>query len=317
MNLFINNFTKNFNTELKLNNKQEICISCNNEYYENLDNGFLVCSSCGININKVYSNNENTFSEITRETTSCIKIDPLLPKSSMGSYFSGRGYQNIKKLQLWNRITPKERSLYNVFEIIKLATQGTSYDGKITDAAKIYYFKLHISINTKEENKKKDVVSRGNNRMGLIAYCVFLACEKYNVLLILDNLLKMFNITKKIFNCGRKKFNNLIQKYDIDLNNEKNYYSILDYIKRYLNYITFSYEERREILVITKRIIEIGILKNKQPISSASGIIFFMIKHYNKTIDKNYISKISGKSDPTIFKIFNIINENKQYIFPI
>ena len=127
----------------------------------------------------------------------------------------------------------------------------------------------------------------------------------------------MFNINKIIFKSGRKKFMSLINKYNINFNDDKQYYSILDYIKRYLPHIDFNEIENKFCILITKRIQFIDILKNKQPNSAAIGIIFFVIKYFNKQITKSYLAKISSKSEPTISKIFYILTENKKYIIPL
>ncbi len=301
-----------------LNNKI-VCLSCYCEIYENYISGNLLCVKCGQVSGNIYNSLEVSYQDSVNvvDATSNLKIDPLLPKSSMSSYLVGSGYQNIKKLQIWNRITPKERSLLNVFEVLKRAVQDTKYEGKIFDDAKIFYYQIHNTIDLSITNKKKDVVSRGANRLGLISYCLYISCEKNNFLITLDELYKMFNINKIIFKSGRKKFMSLINKYNINFNDDKQYYSILDYIKRYLPHIDFNEIENKFCILITKRIQFIDILKNKQPNSAAIGIIFFIIKHFNKQITKSYLAKISSKSEPTISKIFYILTENKKYLIPL
>lgn len=318
---FINLYLKkNIDPVKNLKKETMICKKCHLEFFEHISNGIFFCSKCAITVGNIYNSLELSYQDNTSssvETTNNIKIDPLLPKSSMSSYLVGSGYQNIKKLQIWNRITPKERSLLNVFEILKRAVQDTKYEGKIFDDAKIFYYQIHTTIDSSETNKKKDVVSRGINRLGLIAYCLYVSCEKNNFLITLKEIYKMFNIDKNTFKCGRKKFLNLVSKFDINFNDEKQYYTIIDYVQRYLPHINLTFKEKYFCYLISKRIQMIDILKNKQPNSSAIGIIYFTIKHFNKQIPKSYLANLSSKSEPTISKIFYLISEYKYYIVPL
>jgi transcription initiation factor TFIIIB Brf1 subunit/transcription initiation factor TFIIB len=307
---------------------KEFCTSCNStNLYEDKESGFNNCMDCGFCNNilidisseiRPYGNDDSK----KDQTVTSGKIDPLLPRSSMSSYLVGKGYNSVKRLQIWDRVPPRERSLLLVFDTMHRALQNTPFDGKILNDAKIYYYKLHNNIaiaNTNTTNttiKKKDVLSRGDNRNGLIAHCVFAACEKNNVLLNEEELSVLFNITPAILKCGRKKYNELLLNRDIVIGGEKLYYKIIDYMQRYISHIDFTIQEKKMCIVISKRLEDIGLMKNKQPISAAAGLLYFMIWLFSKNYTKFDIAKLSGKSEPTIIKVYNILIENIKFLLP-
>lgn len=296
------------------------CSACfSNNLYEDKESGFSNCRDCGfcndilIDISseiRPYGNDDNK----KDQTVTSGRIDPLLPRSSMSSYLVGKGYNSVKRLQIWDRVPPRERSLLLVFETMRRALQNTAYDGKILNDAKFYYHKLHNNPNN--TSKKKDVLSRGDNRDGLIAYCVYAACEKNNVLLNEEELSELFNITPAILKCGRKKYNELLLDRDIVIGGEKLYYDIIDYTQRYLAHIDFTPYEKKLCVIISKRLDKIGLLKNKQPISAAAGLLYFMIWLFKKNYTKYDVAKLSGKSEPTIIKVYNILIENIKFLIP-
>jgi transcription initiation factor TFIIIB Brf1 subunit/transcription initiation factor TFIIB len=166
------NILKNFK-ECKEETKKQ-CRDCKSENIHN-DNeeGYLTCLDCGLRLEELvdtspewrfYGSSDNKQSDPTR----CGSIiNPLLPKSSMGTIISGRGNYNMKKLHGWNTMPYKERSLWLVFNIIQNNCIHGDLPACISDEAKILYKDL-----------SEKIISRGKVRKSLIACCVYFACKK-------------------------------------------------------------------------------------------------------------------------------------------
>lgn len=296
-----------------------VCLS--KELFENKETGFNNCMNCGhcnTCIIDTSSDVRGYLDDTSKKDQTCTsgKIDPLLPRSSMSSYLVGKGYNSVKRLQIWDRVPPRERSLLLVFDTMQRALQNTPYSGKVLNDAKIYYYKLHSNNQSSIASKKKDVLSRGDNRDGLIAYCVYAACEKNNVLLNEDELSRLFDITPSILKCGRKKYNELLLDREIVIGGEKLYYNITDYMQRYITRVNFTAAEKKMCIIVSKRLDSIGLMKNKQPISAAAGLLYFMIWLFQKNYNKTDIAILSGKSEPTIIKVFNMMMENIKFLLP-
>lgn len=296
-----------------------VCNFCEMETRADKESGFIQCDNCGlvyehiVDITQEYQQHNSDTKKTTFSTSGT--IDSLLPQSSMSSYLVGKGHNSVKRLQLWARVPTKERSLLLVFERMKQALQHSSIDPKILNDAKIIYYNLYMRSHS--DFNKKNVLSRGLNRDGLIAYIVLLACESNGLLINKSLICELFNITDTVFKSGKKKYHELLLKRDNTTSNSSGpNYTLTNYMERFLAHIDFTPEERKMCFVVAKRIEHIKLMKNKQPVSAAAGLIYFMIQYYKKSYNKTYISSISEKSEPTILKIHSILVDNKYYILP-
>lgn len=295
---------------------------------ERRETGFMECMACGYSFGAVidladvrYSTDAGSNVRGQSEVNS--KVDSLLPHISMSSYLTGKGHHMVKQLQIWGRVPARERSLSTVFEIMQHRLQHTGLEGKIMDDAKIYYYTLFKAIETVEEKdtkKKKDVLTRGNNRDGLIAYCIQLSCEKHHVRMPDQDIAKLFDITVDTLKSGKKKFNSIVNNKQIYLDIYDEFYTTEDMLKKYLPLFKVSAHQKKLCFVIAKRVEQLGLLKSKEPASIASGIIYFVIwlfkQQHNNEFSRKKIATVCQKSEPTIMKVFNALQQHKEYIIP-
>ncbi len=161
--------------EESLEVNRDICFNCNSNDLENMDSD-LICKSCGtilegtIDYNaewRYYGSDDSKFSDPTR----CgLPTNELLPQSSLGStvcFKNGESYEmkKIRNYHLWNGMPYKERSLYNVFDSIQVIAINGGIPACIIEEAKILYSKI-----------SETRISRGSNRKGIIASCIYKAC---------------------------------------------------------------------------------------------------------------------------------------------
>lgn len=316
------------------------CINCSKKgsIVERRETGFMECMACGYSFGTVIDLSDvrygtETGSNVRGPSEVNSKMDSLLPHISMSSYLTGKGHHMIKQLQIWGRVPARERSLSTVFDLMQQKLQHSGLEGKIMDDAKIYYHTLFKAIETIEEldlesesdeikikKKKKDVLTRGNNREGLIAYCVQLSCEKHHIRMPDIEIANLFDISIDTLKSGKKKFNNIVNEKQIYLDIYDEFYSTEDTLKKYLPSFNFSINERKLCFVIAKRVEQLRLLKSKEPSSTVAGIIFFVSWLSNKHLDENFnkkkIALICQKSEPTVMKVFNTLEQHKEYILP-
>ena len=129
----------------------------------------------------------------------------LLPKSSLGSIIGGRKGDNrdmrrIRMYQMWNSMPYWERTLYNIFDKLTNNTTNHGIPSKVIEDAKVLY---------KKASEKK--ISRGDNKDGLIASCIYYACLINKLPRSPKEIARMFHIDPNVLTKGNARFQILLQ----------------------------------------------------------------------------------------------------------
>ena len=156
------------------------CTDCNSYGLVYAD-GQNSCSKCGLMQEKIlsqeaeyrfYGNNDSRSINPSRVG---MATNVLLPQSSMGSVIQRRRSDNLSIKRMvqynsWNQMPYKERSLYKICSKIARISRQAGIPRIIIERAKELYSIV-----------KKVNISRGDNRDGLIAACVWVACKDLEV----------------------------------------------------------------------------------------------------------------------------------------
>ena len=287
------------------NDKKEI--PCNkgcceiSDNYQN-DNDQIKCKVCLNIITNISSNPEwryyGTKDSKNSDPTRCgMPVNTLLPESSVGSTVSFNGntktMNQIRKYQQWNGMPYKERSLYKVFLEIQNACTRNNIPAKIINDAKSLY---RIVSQTK--------ISRGSNRDGIIAACVYFSCKQCGVPRSAKEIADIFNINVTVMTKGIKKCQEIIY---MNKNNKTRLTQAKSmkpdhFIERFCNKLKLSEEDTHVILSICEKSIENNIISENTPPSIAAGCIFYYTKVKDMKISKKNVSSVCKISEVTINK---------------
>ena len=207
-------FNNDLDNDLEFNNDK--CINCNSNNLENLNNE-IICKDCGtindgiIDFNAEWRYYGSDDSKYTDPTRCGLPTNELLPQSSLGSTISfknGESYEmkKIRNYHLWNAMPYKERSLYNVFDSIQIIAINGGIPLCIIEEAKILYSKI-------SETK----ISRGSNRKGIIASCIYKACMLQGSPRSTHEIAEIFKLNIKHMTKGCKNFDAIM-----NINNQDN-----------------------------------------------------------------------------------------------
>lgn len=280
--------------------KDTCCKDMNNHV---IYNGTMICSCCNIVISNIVDSPEWRYygSSDTKNSnpTRCgMPVNQLLPKSSVGciiSYKGGKNMGKIRKYQQWNGIPYKERSLLKVFEEInnmgKLSNLPTSI---IKDAQGLYKIISNVKI------------SRGANRKGIIAACVYYSCKINDVPRSTNEIADMFSISISTMTKGCKKFNEIAHTNKLNIYNMKKDETthVDDFIERFCSKLGLHKEDITIILSITNKSRTLNLLNDNTPPSMAAGCIYMYVRQYNKDITKKQLSDTCKISEVTINKCY-------------
>ena len=194
-----------------------------------------------------------------------------------------------------------ERSLYKVFVLIESKCQENALPRVISDTAKSLY---KILSGAK--------ISRGSNRTGIIAACVFNACKECGAPRSPNELASIFKIDPKVMTKGCKNYTEIMRLSKTDMSRVHNIKSIdlNDFITRFSHNLHLGDKQIKQINHISDLCQDLHLISDNTPPSMASGCIYLYVKVQNLEISKKDISLICKISEVTINKCAKKLEAN-------
>jgi transcription initiation factor TFIIB len=236
------------------------------------------------------------------DPTRCgMPTNSLLPKSSLGSMVGGNRYENkdirrIRQFQMWNSMPYWERELYRVFEKLSSATSNNGIPEKVLGDSKVLYSRA-------SEMK----ISRGDNKEGLIASCIFYACAMNGVPRSTKEIAGMFNIEPAVLTKGNARFQSLM-KLNIQSPNA------VDFISRFASQLGMNWNDIQTCQKITNIIEQLEIVSENAPTSVAAGTVYFYCHIKDIDVTKKQVASVCDVSEVTITKCFKNLQKYKEII---
>ena len=287
------------------NDKKPIC-QCGS--YEVIsDDSMQICANCSAIIGKIidntaewryYGNDDNKGSDPSR----CgLPTNILLPKSSLGSMIGGNNRDNIdirriRMYQMWNSMPYDERTLWNVFDRISNIALTNGIPQKIIDDSKVLY---------KRASEKK--ISRGDNKDGLIASCLYNSCLINNFPRSSKEIAKMFEIDPVILNKGNSRFQTLLQINVISS-------STKDFISRYCSILNMNLEDINKCKLLVQFLEENEIMSDNAPTSSCASILYYYSQRKHLKYTKKQFADICNVSEVTVIKGYKLLCKYNSFI---
>jgi transcription initiation factor TFIIB len=274
-----------------------------------LEDGHFFCRSCSSITNRfIDANAEWRFygaedSKSTDPTRCGLPVNDLLPESSLGSVISNKMNESydmrlIRKYHMWNSMSYKERTLYNVFDNITTNASNSGISNSIIEEAKMFYKKL-------SESK----ITRGENRSGLIASSIYMSCKTNKVPRSTKEIAKIFNIKITTMTKGCKKFQD-IMKMPLESTRAE------DFIQRFASKLNLSMDLRDLCKYIVQKADELNIVSENTPPSVAAGSIYMCISICQINITKKDLSVACGISQVTLTKCYKKLHSMRAHLLP-
>ena len=303
-------------SEKAASNDYEQCTSCNSKKINTI-NGQIICNDCGtiieniIDVNpewRYYGSEDSKSSDPNR----CgMPTNELLPQSSCGSTVSykwGESYEmkKIRNYHGWNAMPYKERSLYNVFDNIHINGKNHGITPCIIHEAKILYKEI-----------SEIQISRGANRKGIIAACIYNACKIRQVPRSHKEIAAIFGISSKHMTRGCKKFDELLnysksEKKTVNINGSNS----IDFIQRFCSKLNLGENIYSICSHICQKAEEFSLVSENTPTSITAGSIYLICNLLNLNITKQQIKEVSGISEVTISKCYKKLFTYHKYLLP-
>jgi len=293
-----------------VNEKVKIEKCCESDKNHKYEDEIILCNICGKFVNNINNSPEWRFygSEDSKRTdpTRCgMPLNVLLPESSIGTSINNKGnyMDRISTRQRWNSMPYKERSKYKVFVEIELKCSNHKLPIVISETAKSLY---SVISDTK--------ISRGENRRGVIAACVFNACKECNVPRSVNEVATIFDMNSKVLTKGCKNYTEIIRLSKINIKRTQNTGTIKvdDFIERFCYNISLDEGDIDIIKIIAIYCEKLNLVYDNTPPAMATGCIYLFCKLKKLDISKKIISENCSISEVTINKCYKKLDENDE-----
>ena len=303
----MDDFDDYFKTLGKINHVERELKCCElKENFEYTNKGETICKICNNTISNIIDTPEwKNYKDSNTNTTRCgMPTNVMLPESSMGTTIKNDNnfkMSRVNRYQQWNSMPYKERSLYKVYKDIEDKCISGDLPLVISETAQSYY--LTIS-----ETK----ISRGSNRIGIIAACIYYACKECEVPRSTNELSSLFQIDNKIMTKGCKNFTEIMRmskdRKRIQAHKSVNLH---DFIDRFCHKLKLCENKQKHIGILSKLCEELNLVNDNTPPAMAAGCIYLYIRILKLDIDKKQISEVCKISEVTINKCSKKLEENQ------
>lgn len=308
---FLETKSSNNYTLDKITKADLVCFNCEGDSLI-YDEGIIVCENCGVDNGAMidyqqewrFYGSEDT--KHSSDPTRCgMPINPLLPESSLGTIILGRGFEKYRRLNNWNSMTYKERSLLKVFKNIQSKSDENNISICVVDRAKIMYKTL-----------SEDTIKRGKSRKGLIAACLYNSCKDKNDSRSTKEISQIFNLKIKKMTSGCKQFNEMMYHNDHTYISKIKPTSADDFIERYTIVLKLDKDSKESAIYVSNMATKLGLVSENTPASIAVGSIYLISQNYKLKITKKKLSELCEISEVTISKTYKKMLPYKKYLLP-
>ena len=303
--------------ETKLSEKnqikdKEICVYCLEENCLISDIDMITCTLCGTENDHIidrnaewrfYGNDDNKRSS---DPNRCgMPTNQIISDSTLSTVILGRGFEIYRKLNSWNGLTYKEKSLIAILNKIAQKANIDNVPQSIIDST----MKMYKIVS-------KDYIKRGTSRECLIAACFFNALKDNNMIRSNEEVAKLFGVKSKKLSKGCNEFAELMYQKDKDYVKKMRPIDSKDLIERFC--VVLEIDERYIDIANTVALLvdKLGICQENNPKSIAVGCIYLISQNYNLGFTKKEIADNCHTSEVTVSNTYSQMAKFKKYLFP-
>ena len=208
------------------------------------------------------------------------------------------GMRMIRKYQMWNSMTYRERVLYNIFDTLTVRACQNSIPNSILDEAKVLYKKA-------TDNR----ISRGENREALIACSIYVSCKTNKVPRSVKEIADMFHLKLPAMTRGCKLYQEIL---DVHLQCSKPE----DFVNRFCSRLNLDKSAVETCKHVVRKADELSLVCESTPPSVVAGALHMCNVHLRLGIAKKDLCGVCQVSQVTINKCHRKLAPHARELFP-
>ena len=296
----------------KVEENKKCCLNCKQTDFLINDCEMVVCTFCGAENDSIIDHNAewryygSDDNKRSSDPNRCgMPGNPILPDTSLSTVILGKGFEVYRKLNSWNGLSYKQRSLIAILNKIALKAHIDNVPQSIIDATMNMYKII-----------SQDYIKRGASRESLIAACFFNALRDQGMIRSTDEIAKLFDIKSKKLSKGCNEFTELMFSKNKEYIKNMKPIESKDLIERFCQLLDIS-KEYADVGVRTAILIDkLGICQENNPKSIAVGVIYLISQHYELGFNKKDIAEECKTSEVTVTNTYTQMYKFRKYILP-
>jgi transcription initiation factor TFIIIB Brf1 subunit/transcription initiation factor TFIIB len=275
--------------------KKNTCYNCGLNDCLQTNNENVVCTKCGVVNNDIidyqaewryYGTDDN---KKTSDPNRCGIPNNHISESSLGTVILGKGFEVYRKLNSWNGLTYKERSLISILNKIVQKANMDNVPQSIIDATMSMYKII-----------SQDYIKRGASRESLIAACFFNALRDQGMIRSNEEIAKLFDIKSKKLSKGCNEFTELMFLKNKEYVKKMKPVESKDLTERFCLLLDIPVEYIKIAVRAAAIIDKLGICQENNPKSISVGCIYLISQNYGLGYTKKDISENCKTSEVTV-----------------
>jgi len=294
------------------------CKNCGSINYRNIKNQ-IICIDCG----NIISYSSMNSIEITTDSKILSPMDQLFFQMTKINTITRFKNSTLNKIQYWSGPYLEKINKDTIKKIQENCNKLNLNTKIFNDAVNLYF----LSYNNIEKHKRllnndnnyihinfsDYIITRGDNRIGILGACVYYACKKNNYLFDIKKIAEAFEVKPNILHKGCKIFIEAINKTKINIDTD----IVLPI--HFINYISDKLEidnsTTKKIKELIVRIQDNNICLNHLPLSVCICSVLLYYKHNHQKIFNKKISELFDISNVTINKTLYDLNKYYDFLF--
>ena len=198
--------------------------------------------------------------------------------------------KRMARINFYQSMNPKDRRLYHSYTAIEtIASQKLQLPTTIIKDAKVMYKKF----------SEGDVLTRGKNRHGIMANCIYFACKLAKIPRTIDEISEAYGVDRKYMSRMEETF---LDTLGIRIQEETCASACI--AQRMLNSFGVERTKRMDVVRACQKLSECSKLMSKHPKTIAAAAIIVILE-----LPKNDVCKICQVSLATVSKLESIVRD--------
>lgn len=308
-----------------------ICSECSTNKHIQIYDDEVTCTACGNHMGFLIDSSAEYrwFGADDRNpdpTRVGNPLNPLLPESSLGTRILSRPGDNkvmrrIRQYHLWNIMPYRERTLWNVFEMLQVRANNSGISAAIVEETKQLYAQVSPLC-----------ICRGLQKDALLAACLFESLKRHDTPRRPVEIAEIFQIDVKLITRGVKQFSGLLEEHmhaaakkaaSTFVAVEKKYETPSTSFRHYLEPAIYKLETPRalhgQIIEFASKvgsaIDELGICPETTPSSLAASALSLTCEKFNLEKSNADVAKVCSISAATLQKCLKRIETWRPVLF--